>query len=525
MKYTAIIAAMLLLAGASRLIMPGERPMHTDEAVHAFKFARLLEKGIYIYDRKEYHGPTLYYLSLVPALITPGKELASLEEGTLRGVTAIAGVALATLMLLLARFTGRRYALAAVFMLAISPALVYYSRYYIHETLLILFNAGAIISLFRYARSGSTWWMVIAGIFAGLMIATKETWVIPVAAQCLAFAIINVRHLRTPAALRPAPVKIGALQLAAFMLTTLIVAALFFSSFLANPEGITDSIRAFGSYFARGTGATEHIHPWYYYLQLMVVNRCDTWFIRADAWILAAGLAAVVMVLTGRTAGDRSHPVLMFAAISTILTGAIFFAIPYKTPWNILPFYTPLAILAAWFFLLLWGRSVRAGQRVICVAAAVLMVAHISWQTFNDNFRTSHDPCNPWVYAHPGEDVRKIAAEVEKISATAPEGKSIHVEVIVPEHGYWPLPWYLREYPNTGWYEEADLSVPSAPLIICAPESLTKLSRKLFEIPPPGRRHLYIPLMESDPELRPGTNVTLYLRKDYWDRYMDSGLP
>ena len=41
--------------------------MHADEAVHADKFGTLLEEGHYAYDSSEYHGPTLYYLTLPSA--------------------------------------------------------------------------------------------------------------------------------------------------------------------------------------------------------------------------------------------------------------------------------------------------------------------------------------------------------------------------------------------------------------------------------------------------------------------------
>jgi predicted membrane-bound mannosyltransferase len=50
-----------------RLPQLGMRPMHTDEAVHAIKFGALLETGTYRYDKNEYHGPTLNYLTLLPA--------------------------------------------------------------------------------------------------------------------------------------------------------------------------------------------------------------------------------------------------------------------------------------------------------------------------------------------------------------------------------------------------------------------------------------------------------------------------
>ncbi|MCK5270124.1 MAG: hypothetical protein KAJ46_05035, partial [Sedimentisphaerales bacterium] len=51
-----------------------QRPMHCDEAVHAEKFAMLLEEGTYVYDPLEYHGPTLNYLTLVPAWLNGEKK-------------------------------------------------------------------------------------------------------------------------------------------------------------------------------------------------------------------------------------------------------------------------------------------------------------------------------------------------------------------------------------------------------------------------------------------------------------------
>ena len=62
-----VFLAAILLAAALRCPGLALRPMHADEAVHADKFGTLLEGGDYAYDLSEYHGPTLYYLTLLPA--------------------------------------------------------------------------------------------------------------------------------------------------------------------------------------------------------------------------------------------------------------------------------------------------------------------------------------------------------------------------------------------------------------------------------------------------------------------------
>src|SRR5512145_2125264 len=67
------------VAAALRLPSLALRPMHADEAVHADKFGSLLEGRGYAYDRTEYHGPTLYYLTLLPAWITGARRYADLD--------------------------------------------------------------------------------------------------------------------------------------------------------------------------------------------------------------------------------------------------------------------------------------------------------------------------------------------------------------------------------------------------------------------------------------------------------------
>lgn len=69
----------------------GERPMHTDESVHAYKFLNLWQRGEYRYDPNEYHGPSLYYASLPFVWASGAKTPDQLTEATLRAVTVAFG--------------------------------------------------------------------------------------------------------------------------------------------------------------------------------------------------------------------------------------------------------------------------------------------------------------------------------------------------------------------------------------------------------------------------------------------------
>ena len=87
-KCCVLILAATIVAAALRLPCAARRPMHGDEAVHADKFADLLERGEYVYNPQEYHGPTLNYLTLLPAWVQGASRYVDIHETTLRSAPA-----------------------------------------------------------------------------------------------------------------------------------------------------------------------------------------------------------------------------------------------------------------------------------------------------------------------------------------------------------------------------------------------------------------------------------------------------
>ncbi len=169
---------MLLAAAALRVPLLDRRPMHADEAILADKFGALLAFGAYPYDPHEYHGPVLAYLDWLPAHLSGRTSYTALTETTLRITPALAGVLVAVAPLLLAPAIGATAAVAAAALIAVSPAMVYYSRDFIPEMPFALWTA---LLLAAMLRRGALWWG-IAGVAAALMLATKETAVLPLRA-------------------------------------------------------------------------------------------------------------------------------------------------------------------------------------------------------------------------------------------------------------------------------------------------------------------------------------------------------
>jgi uncharacterized protein (TIGR03663 family) len=149
-RVAGVFLAIVLVAAGLRFPSLGRRPMHADEAVHAAKMGTLVEQGRYAYDPVEFHGPTLNYLTLLPARLHGVGRYADLDESTLRSVPATMGVLQVAAHALLIPLTGAPAAAAAALLTALSPSSVFYSRYYIQETLLVFFSFGALISVCRY---------------------------------------------------------------------------------------------------------------------------------------------------------------------------------------------------------------------------------------------------------------------------------------------------------------------------------------------------------------------------------------
>jgi uncharacterized protein (TIGR03663 family) len=505
--------AAILLAAALRLPGLAARPMHADEAIHADKFGTLLQGGGYAYDPSEYHGPTLYYLALVPAGLRGESRYVDVDEVTLRVLPAALGVLLVAAHAGLRGVLGAAAAAASALLAALSPALVFFSRYFIHEMLLVLFSFFALTAVFAYLRAPGVGPAALAGAWAGLMLATKETAVLALGALLAAFL----------ATWRSAPGRAGAgwRTVARHLLVTALVAAavaaLFFTSFLTHPRGLWDAVRAYAFYVERAGSAPWHIHPWWYYLELL------TWpGTGAPSWTEAAilVLATVGLVAAARPAlaPAVSPAALRVIALYTVLLAALYSAIPYKTPWCVLGFLHGLILLAGVGTMMVWGalrtRAARAASAVLGLAVA----AHLGWLAFSGSFRLASDPRNPYVYAHTGRDVFEIVGRVKALARAHPDGDAMPVQVI-SRTNLWPLPFYLRTLTRVEWWNGVHETAPTAPVVLITPDMEPDLVRKLYDLPPPGERELYVSLFERPVELRPLVEVRGYAANRLWERY------
>ena len=162
------VLALAAAALAARLVDLGARAMHHDESLHA-KFAwDFAEGGGYVHDPLM-HGPLLFHvLAGLFALFGAGETIARLPF-------ALAGAGLVLTPLLLRRNLGEAGTVAAAAFLAISPVLLYYSRFARNDVPAALWTVLLFAAIWRYREDGRERWLGLAAFALAISFATKET--------------------------------------------------------------------------------------------------------------------------------------------------------------------------------------------------------------------------------------------------------------------------------------------------------------------------------------------------------------
>jgi hypothetical protein len=193
-------------------------------------------------------------------------------------------------------------------------------------------------------------------------------------------------------------------------------------------------------------------------------------------------------------------------------------AIPYKTPWCLLGFLQGMILLAGVGAVCVVRALRGRAPRVVVIGVLVCAAAHLGGQAFSGSFRFAADPRNPYVYAHTGPDVFEIVARVKDLARVHPEGSAMPLQVIAHEN-LWPLPFYLRGFSNVAWWTGVSDEARSAPVILATPDMEPALVRKLYDLPPPGERELYVSIFERPVELRPRVELRGYAASRLWEDY------
>ena len=169
-----LYAVLIALALSLRLWDLGSRALHHDESLHAF-YSWELYKGRGYEHVPFMHGPFQYFGTALTFILFGASDYTS------RVWPVLFGTALVGLPFFLRGYLGRTGALIAAALLALSPTLLYFSRFARNDIYIAFFTLALIVCIWRYLAERRDLYLYLAAGLLALSFATKEVTFITVA--------------------------------------------------------------------------------------------------------------------------------------------------------------------------------------------------------------------------------------------------------------------------------------------------------------------------------------------------------
>jgi uncharacterized protein (TIGR03663 family) len=177
----------ILLGAILRFWGLGDKPLHHDESLHAYFALQLMHNlenwsgcfsgtlSCYRYDPL-LHGPFQFHAIALVYKIS--QLLGVYDHGvntvTVRIAAATLGTVIVGLPYFLRDYLGKIGAWLACFLLAVSPSMVYFSRFAREDIYMACFTLLMVVAVARYIRSRAMHWLIVAAAAFSLSYATKE---------------------------------------------------------------------------------------------------------------------------------------------------------------------------------------------------------------------------------------------------------------------------------------------------------------------------------------------------------------
>ena len=544
------------------------KPFHHDEGVNGFFLNTLFRDGVYKYDPANYHGPTLYYISLVFSKVF------GLDTFSVRASVAIFGVLTVVLIFFLKNYIGKIGSLAAGLFIALSPGMVFISRYFIHEIFFVFLSLAIVISVLFFiekpkAGPFAIGWMVLlllicflpsALILAGYVGGDNTT---AVWAFRLGFFIVEAvlvflvtRMLLAWNNGRPIYLLLASASVA-LMFATKETAFITIGTFLIacgslwiwqkiykprQAEGEADELaddKINWANFRNALGEDSDL--------LLIVAAVVAMFLYVSALFFTSfftypeGIQKALDAYTIWTkTGSKDHtqngtwgylkwgmeieaPILLLSALGILIAFfksrhrvamfiglwafglfAAYSIIPYKTPWLALSFLLPMGIIAGYGI----NEMVRIKNTSLTAAAGLLAVtamAVLAYQAYDLNFVRYDKDDRPYVYAHTKREFLDMMAKIEGYATKSGKGTDTQVDIVSPD--YWPMVWNVRNYPKAVFHGRM-IDSSNAEMIVAK-----KGDQDRDVIAKYSANYKY----EGIYPLRPGVDLVLLVRNDLAD--------
>jgi uncharacterized protein (TIGR03663 family) len=443
--FNRIFICILLFAIVVRFWTLDLKLLHHDEAIHSWFSYELLTKGTWIYD-PSYHGPFLYYVTAGMFSMFGDSDLVA------RLLPALFGTLLIPLVYCIYRigYINKNQTLLACLLIALSPDLVYFSRFLRHDIFMLFFTLLLLVSILYYFKRGQTRFAIVGAVaIAGALSCKEEMPVI-----LLIFASFFIFALWRQRFVLPLQWK---KDLVLCLILIIALMGIMYSSFGMHIETIIGQnfqMNTTGWYKAIEHWTAMHNQqrlggPFYFYVPFYLMYELPIFILaiigtlqfiltgvdlplalkRLKNIILTRNLSMTTGYLAKtslhqlknpRPAYSKSDEFFRFCIYWMILTIAFYAYVGEKVPWLLIPQLLPMCFVAV--YKLNWQKIAFA---IIGCIFLIAMTWHVAFIPADIN--------EPIVQVQNSEDMHEVMKLIDASD-----------NVVIASKDYWPLPWYYR---------------------------------------------------------------------------------
>ena len=341
-KYKILGLLIILFALLIRLFDLGERVFHHDESVHASFTLRLLKTGQYTYD-PAYHGPFLFHSTAVIF------HFLGINDTTARLIPVFFGVATIPLLFLLKKELGKRGVLWSAFLLSFSPSMVYFSRFFRNDLIIVFCTLATVAGGIRYLENLHSTkrypYLILVASSLAIAVSSKENAYL-VILMFGAYGGIYLLYrfysdwkkenlsLKKALLLKSSAVLPFLPEILLSGVLFIFIVMLFYTSLFRNDTTLFSIVEKAFSHWMEMHKIQRLGGPFYFYIPILLVYEIP---------ILLFGTMGIIYFLRKK---DKNAPFFLFLSYWAVASLLLYSYLQEKVPWLVVHIVLPFGILA-----------------------------------------------------------------------------------------------------------------------------------------------------------------------------------
>jgi uncharacterized protein (TIGR03663 family) len=516
-KYRIFGLLIILFAIFVRLFDLGDRVFHHDESVHASFTLKLLKDELYTYD-PAYHGPFLFHSTTVIF------HYLGINDTTARLIPVLFGVATIPLVFWLKKELGKRGVLWTAFLLSFSPSMVYFSRFFRNDLIIVFCTLATVVGGTRYLENLHSLkrlpYLILAASSLGIAVSSKENAYLVIlmfgaySGLYLLYrfysdwkkeksGLIKTLKLKTAAVLPFLPEILLSIALCIFIIM------FFYTSYFRNSDTLFSVVERAFSHWMEMHKIERIGGPFYYYIPILLVY---------ESPILLFGIAGIVYFLKRK---DKNSSFFLFLSYWAVASLLLYSYLQEKVPWLVVHIVLPFGILAGAYlgeffssvpekkqiekesteenklpepYKIFAFQMDRSELRALITGVLALTLIIFLVQCISVNFYRSMEDSELMTHTQATTDIRELMEKIEGFSLSR---DTLNIYVVDPDNLYLLLPWYLRDYEKISYSRNLPSNIQYDAIIVPA-------SYQMYREIPEEDFALY------NFSLRPGKEYALY---------------